>query len=141
MYELKGRQASGSLFRDPLRIEVVAQMAATADTEVFTIDKDGDLVTAVLTFIDGDVCRFYGTYYDGRWAMYSPGVSLLYRVIQQAQARGLDFDLMTGEQAYKMRFASEVVPLYTVHVPAAVDRELRSRNAGTRVHTVCARAS
>lgn len=120
MYELKGRQENGSLFRDPLRIEAVVQMAARATTEIFTIVKDDELVAAVLTFIDRDVCRFYGTYYDERWAVHSPGVSLLYRVIQQVQARGLDFDLMTGEQPYKMRFASEVVPLYTAHVPIQV---------------------
>ena len=119
MYELKARHESGSLFRDPLRIEAVVEMAASAPSEVFTIEHDGELVAAVLTFIDGNVCRFYGTYYDERWARYSPGVSLLYRAIQHAQARGLDFDFMTGEQAYKMRFASEVVPLYIAQVPAA----------------------
>jgi CelD/BcsL family acetyltransferase involved in cellulose biosynthesis len=95
-------------------------MAASGPSEVFTIENDSDLVAAILTFIDGDVCRFYGTYYDDRWARYSPGASLLYRVIQRAQARGLDFDFMTGEQPYKMRFASEVVPLYLARVPVAV---------------------
>jgi Acetyltransferase (GNAT) domain len=119
MYELKARHESGSLFRDPLRIDAVVEMAASAPSEVFTIQKEGELVAAALTFIDGNVCRFYGTYYDERWARYSPGVSLLYRVIEQAQARGLDFDFMTGEQPYKMRFATEVVPLYIAQVPAA----------------------
>jgi hypothetical protein len=119
MYELKAQRERGSLFRDPLRIEAVVQMAASGPSEVFTIENDGDLVAAILTFIDGDVCRFYGTYYDERWARYSPGTSLLYWVIQRAQARGLDFDFMTGEQPYKMRFASEVVPLYLAHAPVA----------------------
>jgi hypothetical protein len=119
MYEMKTQQQSGSLFHDPLRIEAVVEMATSAPTEVFTIEHEGTLVAAVLTFLDGKICRFYGTYYDERWAKYSPGASLLYRVIQQAQARGLDFDFMTGEQAYKMRFASEVVPLWIAHVPVA----------------------
>jgi CelD/BcsL family acetyltransferase involved in cellulose biosynthesis len=35
-------------------------------------------------------------------------------VIRDAEQRGLDFDFMTGEQPYKMRFATEVVPLYIV---------------------------
>ena len=117
MYELKARNESGSLFRDPLRIEAVVEMAESAPSEVFTIENENEMVAAVLTFIDGNVCRFYGTYYDERWARYSPGVSLLYRVIQQAQARGFDFDFMTGEQAYKMRFAREVVPLYIASGP------------------------
>jgi CelD/BcsL family acetyltransferase involved in cellulose biosynthesis len=51
--------------------------------------------------------------------VYSPGVSLLYIVIRQAQAHGLDFDFMTGEQPYKMRFATEVMPLYIVERVAA----------------------
>jgi len=119
MYQLKARQENGSLFRDPVRIEAVLKMAASAETELFTLEREGDLVAAVLTFLDGNVCRFYGTYYDEQWARYSPGVSLLYRVIQQAQARRLDFDFMTGEQAYKLRFASEVVPLYIASKPAA----------------------
>jgi CelD/BcsL family acetyltransferase involved in cellulose biosynthesis len=119
MYQLKARQENGSLFRDPVRIEAVLQMAASAETELFTLEREGDLVAAVLTFLDGNVCRLYGTYYDEQWARYSPGVSLLYRVIQQAQARRLDFDFMTGEQAYKLRFASEVVPLYIASKPAA----------------------
>jgi CelD/BcsL family acetyltransferase involved in cellulose biosynthesis len=50
-------------------------------------------------------------------------VSLLYRVVQQAQGRGFHFDFMTGEQPYKMRFASEVVPLYLAQRGAAT-REL-----------------
>jgi CelD/BcsL family acetyltransferase involved in cellulose biosynthesis len=117
MYELKARHESGSLFRDPLRIEAVVEMAVSAPSEVFTIEHDDEWVAAALVFIDRNVCRFYGTYYDPRWARFSPGVSLLYRVIQHAQARGLDFDFMTGEQAYKMRFASDVVPLYVAQRP------------------------
>jgi CelD/BcsL family acetyltransferase involved in cellulose biosynthesis len=114
MYELKGRSEDGSLFTDSLRIDAVVQLAATADCELHTIEKDDEFVAAILTLIDENVCRFYGTYYDERWAVYSPGVSLLYRVIRDAEQRGLDFDFMTGEQPYKMRFATEVVPLYIV---------------------------
>jgi CelD/BcsL family acetyltransferase involved in cellulose biosynthesis len=51
--------------------------------------------------------------------VFSPGVTLLYRVIRHAQRRDLDFDFMTGEQPYKMRFATEVVPLYIAERRAA----------------------
>lgn len=115
MYELKGRQESGSLFRDPLRVDAVVAMVEAWPCELHVIERDADLVAAVLTFIDGNTCRFYGTYYDARWARYSPGIALLYRALQRAQERGLDFDFMTGEQPYKLRFATDVVPLYTVH--------------------------
>lgn len=114
MYELKGRQESGGLFTDPVRIEAVAQMAESAPSELWALQRDGELVAGILTFLDGGVCRFYGTYYDAHWRGYSPGVSLLYAVIRNAQRRGLAFDFMTGEQPYKMRFATEVRPLYRV---------------------------
>lgn len=120
MYELKGRSESGSLFTDQLRIDAVVEMATTAKSELHTIEKDDEILAAILTFIDGNVCRFYGTYYDERWAHYSPGVSLLYAAIRAAQQRGLDFDFMTGEQPYKMRFASDVVSLFTVERAAVV---------------------
>lgn len=115
MYARKGQSESGSLFQDALRVEAVAQMAATWESEVHTIERQGELAAAILTFMDGAVCRFYGTYYDARWAQYSPGIALLDRVVREAQARGLDFDFMTGEQSYKLRFATEIVPLFTVH--------------------------
>jgi CelD/BcsL family acetyltransferase involved in cellulose biosynthesis len=119
IYQLKGRSEAGSLFVDPLRINAVVEMASATKSEVFTCEKDGELVAAILAFIDGNVCRFYGTYYDARWAVFSPGVTLLYQLIRHAQRRDLDFDFMTGEQAYKMRFATEVVPLYIAERRAA----------------------
>jgi CelD/BcsL family acetyltransferase involved in cellulose biosynthesis len=114
MYTLKGRQTAGSLFADPLRVEAVVKMVGLPKLhpEFHVVTRDERIAAAVLTFVDGDVCRFYGTYFDEEWAKSSPGVSLLYRVVQQAQRRGLHFDFMTGEQPYKMRFASEAVPLH-----------------------------
>jgi CelD/BcsL family acetyltransferase involved in cellulose biosynthesis len=119
IYQLKGRSEAGSLFVDPLRVNAVVGMASAVESELFTCEKDGELVAAILAFVDRNVCRFYGTYYDARWAVFSPGVTLLYRVIRHAQRRDLDFDFMTGEQPYKMRFATEVVPLYIAERRAA----------------------
>ena len=124
-YRLKGKQQAGSLFADPLRVEAMVKMVGlpALHPELHVITRDERTIAAVLTFVDGNVCRFYGTYFDQEWGRYSPGVSLLYRVVRQAQSRHLHFDFMTGEQPYKLRFASEVVPLYIAQ-RNAVEREL-----------------
>jgi hypothetical protein len=122
MYTLKGEHRSGALFQDPLRIDAVVAMCAAEDVhpELLLLRKNNDIVAATLTFIDRSTCRFYGTYFDDRWADHSPGVSLLYQVVRGAQARDLDFDFMTGEQPYKMRLATGVQPLFRVtRIPAA----------------------
>jgi CelD/BcsL family acetyltransferase involved in cellulose biosynthesis len=120
MYQLKGKSEAGSLFVDSPRVEAVVQIAASVNSDLFTLENDGELVAAILTFVDGNVCRFYGTYYDARWAVFSPGITLLYKVIRQAQQQGLDFDFMTGEQLYKLRFATQVVPLFIAERRATV---------------------
>jgi CelD/BcsL family acetyltransferase involved in cellulose biosynthesis len=123
MYMLKARQRSGSLFIDPLRVEAVAALSESDLARVHALKHDEDIVAAALTFTDGSTCRFYGTYYDPRWAVFSPGICLLCRLIQLAQEQNLDFDLMTGEQSYKLRLASGVVPLFTAHRAASAMHE------------------
>ena len=121
MYTLKGKHRSGALFRDPLRVEGVVAMCEAEDLqpELHVLFSGEELVTAALTFIDRATCHFYGIYFDERWAVYSPGVALLYHLVKQAQSRGLDFDFMTGEQPYKLRFASGIRQLFQVAaVPA-----------------------
>ena len=122
IYMLKGQHRSGALFQDPLRIDGVVALCAAEDAhaELHVLRKNNDIVAATLAFIDHTTCRFYGTYFDDRWAALSPGVSLLYQVVRDAQARGLDFDFMTGEQPYKMRLATGVQPLFRLaRIPAA----------------------
>jgi len=122
VYTLKGQHRSGALFEDPLRIDGVVAMCAAEDVhpELHMLRKNNDIVAATVAFIDQTTCRFYGTYFDDRWAQHSPGLSLLYQVVMDAQARGLDFDFMTGEQPYKMRLATGVQPLFRLaRIPAA----------------------
>jgi hypothetical protein len=116
VYRLKAAQGTGSLFRDPLRIQMVQQMVMQCPEgcELITLTSGQSLVAAALGFRDGEWCRFYATYYDHKWARFSPGVSLANEMLEDSLARGLDFDFMTGEQPYKLRLASGAVPLFRV---------------------------
>ena len=112
----KAVQREESLFCDAQRLEMVCAMAQISGErcEIFTIENGSCLVAALITFIDGACRRMYTIYYDKAWARYSPGVSLLHEVIKTSLNMGVNVDLMTGEQAYKMRFATDKKPLYTL---------------------------
>ena len=109
-----------NLFADPARVEfmVAAAAAAGTDSDLFTLDMDGLPIAALVTFRDGEVRRFYTTYFDARWAKHSPGMVLLYEVTRMTLAEGFDCDYMTGEQPYKLRLATSSVPLSRVVIPA-----------------------
>lgn len=121
IYERRARQSGdGELFRDQKRVEFMVAICREMDStcEVFTLEHSNTLPAAVVTFRDANFRRFYTTYYDRQWARYSPGVSLLFEVARHSLEQGLDIDLMTGEQSYKMRIASTAQPLYHVNASA-----------------------
>jgi CelD/BcsL family acetyltransferase involved in cellulose biosynthesis len=124
--KLKASQDEKSLFHDPLRIEMVCEMATVLENgcEIFALIDGSTIVAGLITFIDGDWRRFYTTYYDARWAKFSPGVSLVNHVIGLSLEAGRNVDLMTGEQPYKLRFATSREALFTLHAPAAALRAM-----------------
>ena len=129
IYEGKGRQiAEGaeSLFSDPKRVEfmvrVCEQMGAAC--EIFTFESAGSLVASLVTFREPNVRRFYTVQFDPVWAKYSPGTVLIYLVTLDSLRHGLDCDYMTGEHAYKMRFATSIVPMYWLQASADVLRSI-----------------
>ena len=126
IYEKKaGQDVSTNLFRDPLRREFMMAIAALPETrcEIFTYESAGELVAALVTFRDGNVRRFYTTYFDERWAKESPGQVLLFEATAESLRDGLECDYMTGEYLYKNRFADGMVPLYEV---SATPEQLRA---------------
>jgi len=131
---LKAMQEDKSLFRDPLRIEMVSRMAAAAGNhcEIFALTHGSTIVAGLITFIDDGWRRLYTTYYDRRWAKYSPGVSLVNYVIGLSVEAGIDVDLMTGEQPYKQRFATTNEALFTLRASASALRE-RSADIATEL--------
>lgn len=130
IYEKKGAQhVSTNLFRDPVRREFMISIAALPETqcEIFTYESVGELVAALVTFRDGNVRRFYTTYFDERWAKESPGQVLLFEATAESLREGLECDYMTGEYLYKNRFADGMVPLYEVSATPEQLREAKQR--------------
>lgn len=120
IYALKGESRNGELFRDPRRRNVAVEMGLLAGDacETFTLETSDDLVAALVTYRDHDWRRCYCTWFHPQWAEFSPGTTLLYLAIKDALENGLDCDLMTGEQPYKMRFATSTQQLYRAKMAA-----------------------
>jgi len=137
VYEAKANAQSNCLFHDRLRIDAVNALTQVhgEGSELFLLRDRGQLVSGALTFFDRGVRRFYGTYSDrsSRWAKLSPGVALANHVTQSTLDAGSPVDLMTGEQPYKLRLASDVVPLYGMEATAA-----RLRNLGSLPMSIAA---
>ena len=117
IYELRSRQSiPGELFHDSRRVEFMVAVCTQEGSrcQVFTLEHGGTLAAAVITFRDRELRRFYTTYYDRNWARYSPGVSLLFEVARRSLQEELSFDLMTGEQPYKLRIAQNAKDLFQV---------------------------
>jgi CelD/BcsL family acetyltransferase involved in cellulose biosynthesis len=116
LYEQKGRRNAHNLFADPLRRAFMqaAVRLPCLRCEIFTLELKGNILAALVTFLDGRWRRFYTIYFDERWAKSSPGFALLCEVSQRTLADNLAYDFMTGEQPYKTRLAPEVVPLYRI---------------------------
>jgi len=130
IYELKALEGD-SLFRDPLRVAMLTAMANSNPQacDVFTLESGSTIVTALVTFVDGNWRRLYTTYHtvDEKWAKHSPGLTLIHFAMKDAVASGLDCDFMTGDQPYKRRLAISAVPLYRVSASAeALADRLRS---------------
>ncbi len=109
-----------NLFVDPLRGEFMVAVCAADPSacEMFSLEKDGRVMSALVTFRDRRARRFYTVFYDPDFAAYSPGNILLFEICRRTLQEGLDCDLMTGEQAYKQRLATSTVPLFRVDVSA-----------------------
>jgi CelD/BcsL family acetyltransferase involved in cellulose biosynthesis len=86
--------------------------------QLFTLEHGHTIAAGLVTFRDQNCRRFYTTYYDHAWSRYSPGVTLLFEVARRSLEEGLDFDLMTGEQAYKSRITHSAEDLYQVKASA-----------------------
>jgi CelD/BcsL family acetyltransferase involved in cellulose biosynthesis len=116
IYAAKSQQDEASLFHDPERIEFMVSAAGLmADAfEIFTLENGGTIAAAVVTLRDGLWRRFYTGWFAREYEKHSPALTLIFEITRQSLAQGLDCDYMTGEQPYKMRLATDSVPLYRV---------------------------
>ena len=120
IYRLKAERDPACLFRDPLRVEFMVRLACerAAECDLFLLDVKGRLAAAVVTFRDGRWRRFYTMYHDPEFAALSPGTALLFAATVESLREGFHCDYMTGEQGYKMRFATGSVPLWRLTATA-----------------------
>lgn len=125
IYRLKGSQPAdngGNLLQDPLRQQflVEACRAMGSACEIFTLESDGNIIAALVTFRERNVRRFYTIYFDVAWAKHSPGMVLVYELTRRSLKSGIECDYMTGEQGYKIRLATSVVPMYWTEADPAM---------------------
>ncbi len=100
---------------------MVAAAALEAEKcRVFTLeDTVGCIVAGLVTFLDHGIRRFYTIYFDPEWAVYSPGVALVFEATALSLEQGLSCDYMTGEYPYKLRFANASRMLYSIDASPA----------------------
>ena len=116
IYDAKAEQSESSLFHDSERIEFMVSAGGLMPDafEVFTLESGGKRAAAVVTLHDGGWRRFYTGWFAREYEKHSPALALIFEVTRQSLEAGLDCDYMTGEQPYKMRLATNSVPLYRV---------------------------
>jgi len=120
IYAAKAEQSESSLFHDPARIKFLVSAAAKMPNvfEIFTLENGETIAAAVVTLRDAEWRRFYTGWFAVEYRKHSPALALIFEITRQSLAQGLDCDYMTGEQPYKMRLATNSVPLYRVRATA-----------------------
>lgn len=120
-----------NLFTDPRRVDFMVRVLALAPAavDVFTFETAGEIIAALVTLRDGNVRRFYTTWFDNAWAHQSPGTALLFEVTSQSLAEGLDCDYMTGAQPHKLRFRTASLPLFRAKASAEQLARIASEQA------------
>jgi len=128
IYAAKAEQSESSLFHDAERVEFMVNAAGLMPDvfEIFTLENGETMAAAVVTLRDGRWRRFYTGWFAAEYQKHSPALALIYEVTRQSLAAGLHCDYMTGEQPYKMRLATNSVPLYRVRATAEQLAEIGS---------------
>jgi CelD/BcsL family acetyltransferase involved in cellulose biosynthesis len=120
IYAAKAEQSEASLFHDPERTEFLVSAAELMPDifEIFTLENGARRAAALVTLRDGPCRRFYTGWFAAEYHKHSPALALIFEITRQSLAEGLDCDYMTGEQPYKLRLATNSVPLYQVRATA-----------------------
>jgi CelD/BcsL family acetyltransferase involved in cellulose biosynthesis len=129
IYAAKAQQDEASLFHDSVRVEFMVSAAGLMPDvfEIFTLENGSQLAAAVVTLRDRRCRRFYTGWFAPEYEKHSPALALIYEVTRRSLAEGMDCDYMTGEQPYKMRLATNSVPLYRVRTAEKLAAAGRAR--------------
>jgi CelD/BcsL family acetyltransferase involved in cellulose biosynthesis len=134
LYREKAKEPGGhgtNVFRDERCLDFMVGAVSLPSTacELFILEAQDKAIAALVTFIDEQVRRFYTTWMDPAWSKHSPGIALLYEATRQTLEQGADCDYMTGEQPYKLRFATGSEPLCRVEASAEQLSAMRHMDA------------
>jgi CelD/BcsL family acetyltransferase involved in cellulose biosynthesis len=83
---------------------------------LWTLVRDGRPMAGFLTWVQPRTVYGYTLSFDPEFAHDSPGITLLYAVVREALAQGRQFDFLTGEQGFKLRFATRERRLFTLRM-------------------------
>jgi CelD/BcsL family acetyltransferase involved in cellulose biosynthesis len=75
-------------------------------SELWTLRRGGDTLAGLLCWKSAAFRYAYTIAYDARFAALSPGVLALYALLRHTMREGCGFNFLTGEQEFKLRFAT-----------------------------------
>ncbi len=114
------RFAAENAERDVASVEGFWRRAA-AETDIARIadlSLDGRPLAAGFGTRTGPSFQLLATGFDPAWKNWSPGLLLLEDLVDAAETDGVRlFDFTIGDEAYKLDFAVETVPLHDLFVP------------------------
>lgn len=85
-------------------LRMVEQEPAVA--ELWQLRRRGDVLAGLLCWLTPQVRYAYTIAYEPEAAAISPGVLALYALLRHTRREGRAFNFLTGEQAFKQRFAT-----------------------------------
>jgi CelD/BcsL family acetyltransferase involved in cellulose biosynthesis len=93
----------------PSHVEFAAETLKTLDGRrpLFAIKLDGAVIAAGLCSVDATRLEGFVMAYDESYSRISPGALLQMHCARWALSHGLDFDLRTGDEGYKSRWAND----------------------------------
>jgi CelD/BcsL family acetyltransferase involved in cellulose biosynthesis len=142
----RDRFAAENADRDVGAVEAFwRRLAAEADiAHIADLSLDGRPLAAGFGTRTGESFQLLATGFDPAWKNWSPGLLLLEDLVDAAETDGVRiFDFTIGDEAYKLDFAVESVPLYDLFTPRTVKgrlaawvRRVQVRHRRRRVATV-----
>ncbi|HET9785276.1 MAG TPA: GNAT family N-acetyltransferase [Terriglobales bacterium] len=97
-----------------------AMVAAEPEAaELWSLRRNGEALAGLLCWSSSAMRYAYTVAYDAQFAELSPGVLALYALLRHTMREGRGFNFLTGEQEFKLRFATGREPLlrYASHHP------------------------
>ncbi|MGH9481590.1 MAG: GNAT family N-acetyltransferase [Terriglobales bacterium] len=116
LFDRKARALAARGERNVLGANEQRWLAAMAEnepglTELWSLRRGGEILAALLCWRTAAVRYAYTLSYEQRCAALSPGVLLLYAVVRQTMNQRRAFNFLTGDQAFKLRLATDRDPL------------------------------